>query len=270
MLNRTIWFPFFMGWFLLIFPPQAIPKTSTKPSPKRGKTNGIKPDPKIEAFLKPYRKKLLKKMAKIIVTTQKSFTRRRPESTLGNLVAEKVMQYLKAHYPKTDIFISNVTGLRSDIPPGNITLGTLFEVMPFENQIVIIKLTGRQLKRVFQGFAKKGGEPISGATCYLDKKRKQAHNILINGKPIQNKKLYHLATLDYLAETGWMKKRLHRPKLKKTGVLIRDAVLWSLKNKGLGTHPYLDKRVQYKSLPRKNSATKPASPSTQPHKKDKK
>jgi 5'-nucleotidase len=69
------------------------------------------------------------------------------ESPLGNLFTDA----LKEAVPGADASLHNTTGgLRSDLPPGPLLYGSVYEVMPFDNKIVPLKLTGAELKTVIR------------------------------------------------------------------------------------------------------------------------
>ncbi len=63
-----------------------------------------------------------------------------------------------AGYPSADVAITNLGGLRAPIPPGEITLGDIVGVMPFDNTIIEVQLTGAQLMKVIVA----GGRPVIG------------------------------------------------------------------------------------------------------------
>ena len=76
-----------------------------------------------------------------------------PASPLGNLVTDA---YLAA-VPGADVAVNNSGGgLRADLPAGPLTYGSVFEVMPFDNLLVSLRLTGRQLRQVFSASIQQG------------------------------------------------------------------------------------------------------------------
>jgi 5'-nucleotidase len=92
--------------------------------------------------------------------------------------------------------------IRAPIPAGPITTRTAFNVMPFENSIVVAELTSENVKALVTYLAEaKRAHPISGLTIKLndDFSVKEA---LINGKPIEDGKTYHVVTSDYLQNGG--------------------------------------------------------------------
>ena len=69
-----------------------------------------------------------------------------PDSPLGNLFTDALL----ASVPGADVALHNSSGgLRADLPQGALTYGGVFEVMPFDNLVVQIRLTGRELRLVF-------------------------------------------------------------------------------------------------------------------------
>ena len=101
-----------------------------------------------------------------------------------------------------DAVILNHGGIRSIISEGNITTETAFQVMPFENSIVVVALKGQQIDSMMQYLSKaKKAHPVQGITLTLDKDY-SISEALIQGKPIIKDKTYYLATNDYLYDGG--------------------------------------------------------------------
>src|SRR6185503_20573878 len=68
-----------------------------------------------------------------------------PDSPLGNLFTDAY----RAAVAGADVSINNTSGgLRSDLPPGPLTYGSVFEVMPFDNRLVAFHLTGAELRGI--------------------------------------------------------------------------------------------------------------------------
>ncbi len=121
-----------------------------------------------------------------------------PESLLSNLSADVYRQAASAFLGKAvDISVMNLGGIRTTIPAGNITVGKVFELMPFDNELVILWLKGDKLEELLQYFASMGGEGVSGLRMEIEDGK--AVNVTVNSKPIDSEKLYSIATSDYLA-----------------------------------------------------------------------
>src|SRR4030095_9834369 len=74
-------------------------------------------------------------------------------SPLGNLVTDAIL----ASVPGADIAMNNSGGgLRADLPAGPLLYGSVFEVMPFDNLLVSVRLTGRELRQVFSAWIQYG------------------------------------------------------------------------------------------------------------------
>lgn len=77
----------------------------------------------------------------------------RPVSPLGQLFTDAML----ASVPGADVALNNSGGgLRADLPAGPLTYGAVYEVMPFDNVIVQVRLTGRQLRQVFANYVPRG------------------------------------------------------------------------------------------------------------------
>ena len=114
----------------------------------------------------------------------------------GNLV-------FKAREKKDiDLCFLNHGGIRAILPKGNVTTRSAFEIMPFENNLVVLALKGQQILEMTAYIIKeKKPHPLSGMTFTIAKDQ-TAKNILIQGKPLDLDKVYYVATNDYLANGG--------------------------------------------------------------------
>lgn len=91
-------------------------------------------------------------------------------------------------------------GIRANFAKGKITVGDVNEVAPFENKICFLTLTGEKVTELFQQIAHRGGEGLSHAVRLVISKDGKLVSVTLNGEPIDPKKEYRIATLDYLAE----------------------------------------------------------------------
>ncbi|MES2849503.1 MAG: 5'-nucleotidase, partial [Bacteroidota bacterium] len=120
-------------------------------------------------------------------------------------------------------FINN-GGIRlPSIAAGNITRGKIFELSPFDNMIVLLKVDGKTLHQFLDTVASKGGWPSAGCTYQL--KYKRAVNINVDGKPIQDNSEYTIALTDYVANGGDNCDMLKTIPQQTNGYLFRDAVI---------------------------------------------
>lgn len=128
-------------------------------------------------------------------------------STLSNLFADATYEMSNPVFNKMsgkniDIVLLNNGGIRSIISKGNISEKTAFELMPFENSIVVLELSGLSIIKMIDYLRKvKLQHPISGLQITLNNDY-SVNEVKINGVSIENEKKYYVATTDYLLEGG--------------------------------------------------------------------
>lgn len=199
----------------------------------------------------PYKSKLDAEMNGVLGKTSMALTKEIPEGLLGNFVADLVMEqtplyYYPADNSKADFCFLNNGGFRASLPAGDITRRNVFEVMPFENELVVVTLNGSQVNLLLKYIISKGGIPVSGLRMKI--KNNQPKDILINNIPFDSTKIYKAVTSDYLANGGDNLFFLAEAKKEYAGLKIRDAILeHCLKLNKLGKliESKLDKRISY-------------------------
>jgi len=128
-------------------------------------------------------------------------------STLSNMFADATYEMSNPVFNKIsgeniDIVLLNNGGIRSIISKGNISEKTAFELMPFENSIVVLELSGLSIIKMIDYLKKvKLQHPISGLQITLNNDY-SVNEVKINGVSIENEKKYYVATTDYLLEGG--------------------------------------------------------------------
>ena len=201
------------------------------------------------AYLQIYKQKLDDELNFVIGQSSVVMTVTRPESLLSNFSADMLREVAAQTLDTTiDIAIVNVGGLRTQLPEGDITRRNIFELMPFDNELVVLWLKGDKLAELMDVIASIGGEGISNDVKMGIKDRKIAH-IAIGGKPIDREKLYAIATSDYLA--GGNDRLVQLAQYEKrvdTGLKLRDVYIdyiTSQTKKGKQITAKLDKRIYY-------------------------
>lgn len=141
---------------------------------------------------------------------------------------------------KADIAIQNGGGLRRDIPAGDVTMGIMYELMPFDNTLFTMDLTGKQIKAALEhGIMPETFAPgqFSGVTVKYDSSKAKGERIvevrMLDGSLLDDNKIYKLVTNDFQASGGdgyVMFKDGKNPV--DTGIPIRDALVNEIKAKG--------------------------------------
>lgn len=159
-------------------------------------------DGTVESFLRPYRASIDSICGIVLATTPEELPHR--STPLVNLVSDIVAaegQSLAGR--KIDFAIMNKGGIRRGVPKGAVTRGVIMEMMPFDNRIVVMDISGKDLIETFNIMASQGGQGVSSAIkAIYDPSAQVAETILINGEPIDPARTYTIATVDYLAGGG--------------------------------------------------------------------
>lgn len=186
------------------------------------------------ALIEPYQTSLEKEMNEVVGAAARDLVKKQPEGTLGNFVADltlsTALDFQFKELPKKRTFcLLNHGGLRAPISKGPITVGNVYELMPFDNEIVIVKLSGAKVLELATYVAFYGGHPMSGIeiNAVVNEKNKTAEvEIFIQGQAWDEQKDYYVITSDYLANGGDHMNFFKAPlSLSKSGVLLRDAIL---------------------------------------------
>lgn len=132
--------------------------------------------------------------------------RRGEENLLGYWVADTMRQAAsRITGGEVRFAITNAGGLRANLRPGLLKVGDIFEMMPFENELVVIELTGAEVVKVVQeGIARRGGEPCSGVKAVVGGTPEAPTFTLVweDGSPIDPGATVKVATSDYLYGGG--------------------------------------------------------------------
>jgi 2',3'-cyclic-nucleotide 2'-phosphodiesterase (5'-nucleotidase family) len=177
-------------------------------------------------MIEPYKSTLNETMQEIVAEAIGDFSKAQPESTLGNLVADATRVMASVYLNEDiDIGIVNYGGIRiPTISKGNITLRNVFELMPFDNYLVVVEVTGVELKTIISRIAAYGGWPVSGLSFNILEDRTYA-DVLINNQPLDLNEKYKIALSDYIANGGDKMGMLTDLKQINTNKLLRDAFI---------------------------------------------
>jgi 2',3'-cyclic-nucleotide 2'-phosphodiesterase (5'-nucleotidase family) len=180
----------------------------------------------IEQMITPYREKLSAEMNEVIGLASSTLEKGPGESTLGNWVADAVLSQAELIARKYfDFAICNSGGLRiPSVPAGPITRGEIYELMPFDNYLVTMKVPGTVVAQLFNRMAESGGWPISAGVSYEIKDRK-AQKIMIKNRLLDLDETYEFVLSDYLAEGGSNLDFLKDYPYQNLDIYYRDAII---------------------------------------------
>ena len=163
----------------------------------------------IETFIKPYREHVSKDIDSVISYAQETYSKTDGElnTAIGNLMADAVYEECHPIFKsrtghEIDMVVLNHGGIRSIVSKGDVTLRTAYELMPFENSAVVVKLKGKQVQELIDHLARgKRAHPISGLKLVLDKDF-NVKLASVKGEPFDINKTYFVGTNDYLYMGG--------------------------------------------------------------------
>ena len=180
-------------------------------------------------LIAPYKEKLDDRMNQKISHTSVELNRVGDNSNLGALLSDYLLEgandwAVKNKMPKVDAAILNIGGIRNNISEGDIFVRNIFEVMPFENEMVIVKMKGEDIQGIFDYYEKhQKNNPVAQLNIIV--KDGKLVEGLINGERPQIGKTYYIATSDYLAMGGDSMYFFEKGETIKTDVILRNLFL---------------------------------------------
>lgn len=208
----------------------------------------LRVDSAVYKWMQPYRDSLEGTMGRYVVTLATDLEKQQPEGTLGNMMADALFEMARVKYGKQpDAAFMNNGGIRlQTVKSGRVTVGTIYELFPFDNILVLVTLPGTVLQQFLDHIASRGGWPVAGMTMRISKGK--AVQVVIGGKPIDLQANYTIALGDYTANGGDDAVMLVGLPQQNNGYLMRDALIDFLKTKAQEGKPLVyvpEKRVQH-------------------------
>lgn len=163
-------------------------------------------DKQVDSVIAIYRVAMEEEMNQVLAHSAHVMQRGSPEGLLNNFVADLIMEtgqqlYTPVDGKHIDFTLLNYGGLRTSIPEGPVTRARIFELMPFENEMVVLTLTPGNTLRAFEYLAaSERGMPVSGIRLHVT--NNSVKEVLIQGAPFDASRNYKVLTSDYLAGGG--------------------------------------------------------------------
>jgi 2',3'-cyclic-nucleotide 2'-phosphodiesterase (5'-nucleotidase family) len=166
----------------------------------------LNPDPEVESIIASYDDQIKDKMARVIAKTDVDLVTSRSgknaDTVMGNIITDSLKDETGA-----DIALYNAGGIRASIFRGDIKVEDVFKVLPFDNVVVTIELSGKDLKRVLEHgvSGKYGSVQVAGLNVVVNNSKPKGSRICrvsVNGHPLEDNKYYKVATIDYIFKGG--------------------------------------------------------------------
>ncbi len=191
----------------------------------------IPADSKIESMIQPYRIEMAAEMDEVLGQLEVDLVKRKPNSNMGNWFCDILYDEAnKMFYEEIDFAIQNYGGLRlSTVAKGPLTRGEIFQLMPFDNTLVVLQVDGQTMQTLLDAMAYSGGWPVSTGLSFTIMNNK-ATDIKIQGQAFDINKSYRVAVPDYVANGGDQASFLKKLPQEESGVFIRDIIIAHLED----------------------------------------
>ena len=176
------------------------------------------PDSTILNIILPYQKEIENEMEEIITYSKTNLSKKGIESLLGNFVTDLCLNYADA-----DVCVMNNGGLRKTIEKGPVKKRHIYELMPFENELVLLELNEKDYIGLIEYICKRGGEPFSGINITINDNKE----IISYSTPVDFRKgeKVKVLTSDYLANGGDKMSFFKNKEQISIGIKLRDAII---------------------------------------------
>ncbi|MDR6300327.1 5'-nucleotidase [Mesonia maritima] len=163
----------------------------------------------LDEFIAPFAENIEKEMNSVLAYAAYDLdkTDGKFNTAIGNMEADAVKEMLNPILLKRindtlDAVLLNYGGIRSTIAKGKITTKTAYDIMPFENEAVVVQLNANTIRALFNYLAEnKVAHPIAGMQLIL-KENGEIEKALVQNKPLDSTKNYLIATNNYLQQGG--------------------------------------------------------------------
>ncbi|MBN2617810.1 MAG: 5'-nucleotidase C-terminal domain-containing protein [Spirochaetales bacterium] len=160
--------------------------------------------------LAPFNEKVTAVLSEVIGTATDVFLNdntRKEETAIGDIVSDSQEWFMEKMGMDVDFAFQNGGGIRATLPAGTIQKQTVYEILPFDNSIAVITLTGNDVIALFDKAATNIGagsmpQVSKGVKVTINAETKKVEKLTIDGKPVDPVKNYKIATNSYLAAGG--------------------------------------------------------------------
>ncbi len=169
----------------------------------------IEANDSITQFIKPYKENIDREMNSVLAYSAANLVKTDGDlnTAIGNMMADAVLELSNPVFQKRtgetiDMVLLNYGGIRSSLNQGDVTTRSAFQIMPFENEVVVAKMDATAVRELVRYLIDSGtAHPVAGLELVLNRNN-TIERFLIGGKPLKNDQEYFVATNDYLLQGG--------------------------------------------------------------------
>lgn len=121
------------------------------------------------------------------------------DTPLGGLIADAIRETTGA-----DVALYNRNGVRTSMAAGPLTVGDIHKLFPFNDPVVLVQVTGRELEAMVKQGTCGGEGPLSpsGLTAVVDAENQRLEQVLVKGEPLDPDRTYTVAITLFLSGGG--------------------------------------------------------------------
>ncbi|HJQ22636.1 MAG TPA: bifunctional UDP-sugar hydrolase/5'-nucleotidase [Blastocatellia bacterium] len=193
----------------------------------------LPPDQEVAAKLAHYKQQVAPQIGQVVGHLKTRLVRDyNRESSLGDFVTDVIREASGA-----DVGLQNAGGIRADLPAGEVTKGHVLDALPFVNALTLCEMTGAQLREIIeQGLSlERGLIQVSGLRAVYDLNKPVGHRLIelqVNGAPLDDRKIYRVATSSFLAEGGDLYQTFLQTKQANTGKMLSETLMEYIEKHG--------------------------------------
>lgn len=205
----------------------------------------------VDSLVVPYRKAMTEQMAEVIGYADSALFSYAPESPLSNFVADVIFETGLDYSVQNSICkdskqmfsLLNFGGIRTSLNQGNITRGEIYELMPFDNAIVILEIQPEKMESMTAYLDTMNGQPVSNAQFVFSEANRE---YVIGKNNAETYDSYFVVTSDYLAGGGDKMSFFNQPLNRwDTGILVRDALIGFIEKSDTVHYKNIEGRMYY-------------------------
>ncbi|MCL2168106.1 MAG: 5'-nucleotidase C-terminal domain-containing protein [Lentimicrobiaceae bacterium] len=210
----------------------------------------------METYMKHLKQEKDKKMDQVIGKSKEVLTSFSPLSPLSNLLVDMLFEWgnnylLSKKMGQADLALLNFGGIRAALPQGNITVGDIYQISPFDNTIAIVFVKGSELKKMFDSFTEKRNAALANVQTIYRTGRLLSYTL--GGAPLDLDKIYILVTINFIALGGDdFLSQVNFESVNYLDITLRDLFIEEFKKKtadGIEIERVMDDRVIIRSTP---------------------
>lgn len=172
-------------------------------------SNEVTESEHISNFIAPFKTNLEKDLDSVLCFNPEILDKSigKWQTNIGDWMAQVCFEHANSLFKKRtgqeiNLCVLNHGGIRAILPKGNLSTRNAFEIMPFENNLVVLALKGEQIIHLSQFFIdERKPHPLFGLEITIDNNN-EIKGVKVNNKTLEKEKIYYVVTSDYLANGG--------------------------------------------------------------------